>query len=344
MDAGIWCNMVASATVQCIVTMDNTIPKSDYEKVLRNFDRKKNGESATEANERSRDIVSSIGTESPLTVLIDIRQIMCNTESSISALSENVRSLATLLQTESARQQERHEQTLAFMHSIASKLESVPQPRASMSVSDMSIMSPTPGKQTYYFRGDEIKSPESLIGCVLMHLEQHTARLTEVEPSFNDTTVTEFTNWGSAVRVLKGDGADKINVMPLKSFDATTALEIVASPMKGRPVSCRIEQINDLCNRCPNIMSQVEEFRKRLIRCPGIVNTRKMLVLAQLSYPYVTTEGVLNVRREAVEVKASQNVVNLVKSLNQPQRSRYVLSILKGDKPIVAANGALRKD
>lgn len=262
----------------------------------------------------------------------------------MSMLSENLNTMLTFMKVESAKQQERHEQTLAFMHNIASKLESLSQHRQSISVSDISMMSPAPSKQQFYFRGDEIKSPEAVIGCILMHIEYHAERLTEVEPAFNDTAVTEFKDWGSAIRVLKGKDSEKINVLPLSSFDCTTALEIVASPVKGRPVSCRIEHIDELCKNCPSLMGQVEEFRKRLVKCPGIVNTKKLLALAQLSYPYVTTEGVLNIRAEPIEVKVSQNIVNLVKPMNHPQRTKYVNNILKGDRPIVAANSALRKD
>lgn len=324
--------------------MDHTIPKSDIERVLKDFDRKKNEESVTEANAKSRDIVSSIGTESTLTVLMDIRQVICNMESNIASLNSNFNIMASFLQNESVKQQERHEQTLAFMHNIASKLESSPQHRTSVSVSDMSTMSPAPSKQTYYFRGDEIRSPESLVGCILMHIEHHVSRLTDVESTFNDTSITEMPQWGSAVRSLKGEDTEKIKIMPLSSFECTTALEIVASPVKGRPVACRIEHINELCNKCPSLMGQVEEFRKRLVKCPGIINTRKLLALAQLSYPYVSVEGVLNVRSEVVATKISQNVVNLVKSMNHPQKTMYALRIFRGDRPIVAANAALQKN
>lgn len=324
--------------------MDHTVPKSEIEKVLRDFDRKKNEETVTESNSRSRDIVSSIGTESTLTVLMDIRKVMCDMESSIATLNDNIGMMMAFMRNESTKQQERHEQILAFMHNIGNKLEPSLQPRASMSVSDMSMMSPAPTKQTYYFRGDEIKNPESLVGCILMQVEQHASRLVDIEPTFSDTTITEMSQWGSAIRVLKGKDSDKLSIMPLSSFECSTALEIVASPVKGRPVTCRIEHIDELHNKCPSLMGQVEEFRKRLMRCPGIINTRKMLALAQLNYPYVSTEGVLNIRNESSGVKVSQIVVNLVKSLNQIQRGKYVAYILAGDKPIVAANKASQKD
>lgn len=90
-------------------------------------------------------------------------------------------------------------------------------------------------------------------------------------------------------------------------------------------------------------MGQVEEIRKRLVKCPGLVNANKTLALAQLRYPYVTPEGVLNINTEGGGTKVTQVVVNLVKSMNQPQRTAYATAVLKGERPIVAANAVPRK-
>ena len=326
--------------------MDHTIKPENIAAVLRDFDRKKEHESIVESSNTSLEVVSAIGTETSLTVLIDIRRLM-------SELLIATKESTTELQLQRQIDEQRHKETLGYLEQISDRIQSV----GGRSVSQLVVR---PGSSTtgstnissgvsFYYRGDEIKTVQSVIGCILLHLDNMISRTLLSDIGEMDTTVMELRDWTAVVRILKDADSSTTahtGVLKLPKFDATEtkhAINIIASPTSGRTTVCKTEHITDMLKSCSGIMGCVDEIRNRALQCPGILSPNRYYRLASISFPYVTNENTLNLQHTTeVQSAGSKVVLDRVKQMVEQQKKIYVNEILKNNsKPLTAANTAL---
>lgn len=335
--------------------MDYTISKDDIGKVLRDFDRKKHREIYQGDADKSKEITSAIGTETPITVLIDIRQTLCEVLSETSRTNQimlECLDAVKFMQSKAAEDtSEMHRQSLAYMQQMTDAINTLKFASSSVSSAHTPSLHSLPVQRSasaFYYRGDKLKTPESVIGCVFLHLNHILSKMTSEEVGTSDTTLMELTDWSSAVRLLKAADSvttpnhNKLTLPKLSSDEVTYALNLIASPAPGRATVCKPEHILDLSSNCPTLMSCVEEIRVRAVACPGIISASRCKRLASVSYPFVTSEGTLNITDKDFRVPGSRIVIDMVRSMTIPQKKSYCNLILKECmKPISAANAVL---
>jgi len=270
--------------------MDNTIKEEQIQNVLRNFDRQKHQEVNTRASLRSLEVVSAIGTDTPLTVLVDIRQLLIE-------VSNEARQNRELLLQSHELNQKHHRESLGYLQQLSDDIRSTHQSAAVQLPMRQAVSNSQSSGDAYYYRGDEIKTTQSLVGCILLHIDAAVSKLTPIEIGSMDTTVMELKDWTAAVRILKDADSSMTphtGVLKLPNFNSTESrysLNIVANPVQGRVTVCKLEHISDIVTTCPGIMNCVEEIRLRILECPGIISATRAKRLASVSYPFVTIWG-----------------------------------------------------
>lgn len=316
--------------------MDSTVRPEQIAEVLRNFDRKKEQIVNTETSERSLEAVSAIGTDTPLTVLIDIRQLLTE-------ISNEVRLTNEILRQSNEYGSSRHREVLGYLQQVSDSI------RTSQSISTAQIplrpSTETSGSsESYYYRGDQIKTVHSVLGCIFLHLDAMVSKLSPSEAGSVDTAVMELKDWAGTVRILKeaeSTCTPHNGILKLPSFTSTEckyALNVIASPTQGRAVFCKLEHMSDLMSTCPGIMNCIEEIRIRAVRCPGILSASRAKRMASISYPFITMENSINITEPNPKMVGSKIVLERVRAMNLPQKKIYVNEILKnGTKPMNAS-------
>jgi hypothetical protein len=317
---------------------NHTIPQDKIDETLRDFDRRKKDNSQRNEANTFREISSAIGSETPISVLFDIRELLSDILKQHIEVNARLQEQAEISNRQYSEMMERmndmHLEKIAYMDQIANVKSMQTSSSVLGQVSNLSVshaqMSQT--NQQYYYRGDELKTTDSVIGCIFMHLDYLVARvLPETVP---DTVPMEVSDWSTAIRILKDAESirtsitGKLSLPKRSSNEVEYALNIIATITKGRTPQCNIDQIYDLTIKCPSLMGCVEEIRQRSIRCPGIISPVRNRRLNTISYPYVV-DGVLNSLQTLADPIGSLVVNDGVKTMKIAARKEYCSLILR---------------
>lgn len=332
--------------------MDNTISPDKINDILKQFDRQKQSEEYGTASKTTREIVSAIGTDTPITVLTDIRHIM--SEINMAIREQNQKSdemMQFMLETMKKQQQsndQQHREMLAFINKLSESTNRVHIPQSPGISSQMKSLSMMEPNDKYYYKGDEIKTSQAIIACFLLHLDILICKMMPMQNDISDTSIMELKDWSSAVTILrevdsKSTPNQGVLSVPKKSADESiNALDIIASTVPGRTVVCKTEHIQSLMNTCPTISNCVEEIRLRALACPGIIASSRLRRLSAISFPYVLRDGMLNIIDSPPKSIGSVILHDRVKSMNAHQKKIYAQLILgNSKKPMIASNVAL---
>lgn len=322
--------------------MDNSIKPEDYETVLRKFDRRKEHENFTNSNNASRQVAAGVGTETPLTVLIDIRNLLSDVSNKLDVnnelLTELLKDNRSFRAEDVATRDEHHKATLAYMQQLSDSMSSgIRSDAVSLPYRPPASATKAGNKGAYHFyRGHEIKNPEAVIGCILMHLDILVSNAVDQHDS-PDPVIMDLPQWMTAVSIIKSTNKD-LKFVKMSSFETSQALDIIASTVPGRSVTIQPSHITELSNNCATIIGHTELVRNRLLQCPGIISINRVRHLAALDYPYVTMEGTLNLKTTMPRITVSNAVIDAVKQLNVVQKKAYASKVLnEGAKPLMAS-------
>jgi len=332
--------------------MANTIDKDEIIDALRKFDRKKESDKYEEAAEKSRSIASAVGTDTPVTLLTDIRQQLNDIQKAIDNFTVSIQGVTEyLVEVESRRMEvedRRHNELLAFinkMSQIPSTSVSIPMSPMSMSQSRVSIGSQLDSQVKYFYKGDELKTSQSVIGCMLLHLESMISRSLPSSIDISDTAIMGLKEWSSACTVLREASSNSTPNIGTLSFpkrnsdECNSAINIIATTISGRTVVCKEEHLSMISNSCPAIVRCVEEIRLRAIACPGIISSLRLRNLSAISFPYITKDDTLNITNFNPRAIGSATLYDTVKRFSIKQKKCYANLILEeGKKPMIAAN------
>lgn len=319
--------------------MDRTIQQEDIQEVLRNFDRKKESEKKSNINTEALNISSAIGTETPMTVLIDIRQCICELTDTVKKSNEDAA-------TREERSLQRHMELLAYISGINDTLQK--QRSESHTSIQRGVSLPIHTKQEqreYFYCGDKLSTKNAVMGCVLMQIYNAVVRqMSETTYHQTDATPMELKHWSTLVTIVAEAESNtthtngKLTLPKQNSSECITASELVASTVPGRSTSCTLKHLRRLQEECPSIIAAVNEIIERIIACPGLISSSRSKCLNSLSFPLITRDGTLNVSGNNVQKGATKIVLDIVSSLNVPQRKQYASKVLRDNvKPLVAA-------
>lgn len=323
--------------------MDNTIKPEQYADVLRKFDRKKEHNEYEDSNNTGRTIAGSIGAETPLLVLMDIRKELSDISIRMEESNNITRDLLIHLNNarddDAIKRDQQHKDMLAYMQQLSDSMQSsrnvVSTPSAITTPREKHVYGSS-AENTYFYYDYQLKTSESVVGCILMHLYMLVSNnLGDFRNTTVDSSLFGLSEWTSTVRNLRS--SDSYKLPKFSSFDVKQALDIVASTTMGRRVTLKIEHISELSNTCPTIIIAVEEMRNRIMRCPGFVPLLKAKCLATLEFPYVTMENTFNVATTDPKIPGSDALIDMVKSMNDSQKKRYVKEVLNLEKKPMAA-------
>lgn len=270
---------------------------------------------------------SQLGSETPITVLVDIRGIL-------SSINASLHQVAKGRELQEKRTEERHQELCTLLLS-ASTLQT---PMAETLSSPPAGARPgAPGKPKFYFGSVSITSGIHAIGCILMHLDKMMSShhdLTSVTRT--DTTFIDIKDWCNlAGYLLNADKKSKagLRIPKPSDDDFKTVCSHLASPMEGRRPACDETQIHGLIGRCPEVMNTVEWVRQSVVKCKGVLSPAREFKWKCIEYPFVTDGAELKLTVPAKKVVSKRQFHDTVSALKVTDLKRYMELILTSSVP-----------
>lgn len=284
----------------------------------------------------TRQGVSSIGVETPVTLLADIRDIQ-------SKALEAARETNRLLAEKEANDERRHKEMCTLLLGLLEQSKSSVHGGAS-TIHTSSILghqSLEGAKTQFYYGSTAISTGTHLVGCILMHID---ALLAE-HPVFHkyqtsDVSFMDLKDWGTLVSyLLNADKASKGGLRLPKPTDEDfkSVCRVVAATAPGRRPRCDVSHIAALLAEAPGVMNTVEWVRLAIIKCKGVVSPEKELRFSQLTYPFVNEETDLSIKVAEHRRLPSKSLFRSVSDLKATQKKRYMSLILEGEKTPMTA-------
>lgn len=308
------------------------------------MDRRKVRDEVSSAAKSSLDAAASIGTETPMVILRDIRRCMLDVQN---FMVESERNRQIEEERMEDRREERHRELIATLQQLTVQSQSDPG-NYRRSVSRASIGS-IPEKRQFYDSDTEIKTGAQVVALILMQFDkvlQNSGQLPST--STNDAIILDLKGWTapvlkvSAVESSVTKNRGKLAMPKPSQLETVNALDIAASTEMGRSQTVRVTDIVRLQQTCPAIIGIIEEVRQRIMRCPGIIPEGRRARMSHLKFPYVTREQELNVVAIPENyTTAGPLVVDSVPKLKDAAKKVYVSEVLeKGTVPVIAYNRA----
>lgn len=323
--------------------MNRTVNNDDISRVLAQMDRMKKDEADIAEATAAAASVSAIGTNTPMTLLIDIRQAIGD---QTDVLKRNQQVMIQQME----QSEKMHSESIAYMQELSELLRRTPV--ATLPHHLPTRLGTSTGNNTpedvaimYYHQGDVVDTNMKLMACMLIQLERISSRnMGPVAGATLDTVSMELKDWVSVIKSITKadcnvtDKPGKLSLPKITSTEGQYVLNVMTSPTKGRNVMCKGEHFNDIATNCPAMTGCMEEIRIRILRCPGVIGMQRALALASIPFPYIDDNG--DVIRVDVAKKGlgSSVLADKVSRLNVPQRDVYITCILRdGDRPMIAA-------
>jgi hypothetical protein len=328
--------------------MDRTVSQDDITRVLAEMDRKKKKESDDADTMAASESVSAIGTNTPMTLLIDIRQ-------AIGDQTEVLRKNQELMIYQMEEAKRMHTEAIAYMQEMSTLLRQPPMsavgPMQQLSLGPSgqgTINTMDNGNKKWYHVGTEVDNSNKMMACLLIQLERIASRnMGSRQGSTLDTKAMELKDWVSVIKAVAKaestvtDREGKLTIPKITSSEGQHVMNIVASPTPGRHVMCKPEHFNDITTNCPGITGCLEEIRIRILKCPGVIGRQRAKALASIPYPYIDENQDI-IQNEVTNKEIGNTIViGKVDKLNVPQTDIYVSQILKyNQRPMIAVETA----
>lgn len=285
------------------------------------------------AAEAYRSVSSSIGTETPLGVLVEIREGQSRVLSSIKDLIDTYKE-------SDAKAQRRHEEMCTILLGIAERDRSSSQ--VTTKTSSVSLpQGDAPSRSGSYYGGSLISNGNYLIACILMHIDN----MLRDHPRFRKLAATDSTHmdvkdwYNICTTVFNADKDSKMGLRIPKPGDQDfrEAITMVASPVSGRRPACDASHLTLLISTCPAIMTTVEWMRVAILKCTGLLSPERTCRFKLIKYPFVTEDSELLVADTTVLRMPNKWFHQDVLKMKAAQKKKYAELVLKDSiKPIDA--------
>lgn len=325
--------------VKSLAIMDSVA----LQEAIRDMDRRKVQDDVDSAAKSGLDAAASIGTETPLVILRDIRKCIMDLEGV-------TRERELVEQEREKRREERHVELIATLQRMAmSSNTGGSVSRHSMSRDSIGSSTTIADERKFYWHDTAINTGAQIVAAVLMQFDKllrNSGQLPNISSS--DSVIMDLKAWSScilkiaAVESVVTNTRTKVSLPKPKQQESITAMEITSSTTQGRDQPFRMKEASRLQQECVGLMGIVEEVRQRLIRCPGILPDSRRERLAYLSFPYITRDEDLNISMVCEGfARASPIIVETVPKWKEDSKKTYISEVLgNGTKPIIAFNRA----
>jgi hypothetical protein len=276
-----------------------------------------------------REVSSSIGSETPLSVLTEIRE-------SQGRAVEELKSISQALVEADKKTEERHREMCTLLLGL-SGMGMAPD----ASPTGTGAAQPPSGAPKYYYGSNLIKDGTYLMACILMHID----KILSSHPTFKkigntDSTFLDVKDWYVICSsVLNADKSAKAGLRLPKPTDEDFrgAARIVASTVPGRRPECDSAQLALLLTVCGSGMTTVEWMRSATLRCSGVLSPERTCRFRLTEHPFVTEDGELLVK-EVVKLQLPVRKIHQeVMAMKVTKRKEYMRLILENSmKPTEA--------
>lgn len=290
------------------------------------------------AAEAYRSISSSIGTETPLGVLTEIREGQSRILESIKDLSDTYKEIET-------SNQRRHQEMCTILLGIAERDRNASQVvTKTSSVTLPSLSSPSRGN--YYYGSHSISNGNYLIACILMHIDS----MLHDHPRFKklqntDSTHMDVKDWYNiCTAIFNADKQSKVGLRIPKPTDDDfrEAVVMVASSVSGRKPACDASHLTLLLSKCPAMMATVEWTRTAILKCTGLLSPERTCRLRLIKYPFVTEESELLIETAATLKMPNRWFHQDVLNMKATPKKEYIRLVLEESVKPVDAIGMVK--
>ena len=282
-------------------------------------------EDATQDGDKARYVSSAMRVETPVTLLVDTRDIMS------SMLSEMCKLRVTAEEAEKNNER-RHRELCTILLGSGGRRDSL---------STISSRLATPGSPSvevasrgshYYYGGTAMRVGYSILACILIHLDMMVARQMEMDNSTSaDNVFMSIKDWNTVCHNILNTVAppkEEVRVPKPSDQDFKTACSIACSTIEGRVPRCEPSQLNTLLSQCPEIMSSVEWLRMGILRCRGLVSPLREKRLSSITYPYINASKELVVAVKRSFKLTPDEHFRKVNSLKQAEKKTFISLVL----------------
>ena len=271
-------------------------------------------------------ISSTIGTETPVTILADTRNVQ-------GKILDAIVSLKNAVENSEANAERRHREMCTIMLGLvqSSKERELQQVRHQSS----GIASRSMGKDTYYYGSMIISTGTHVVACILMHLDIMTASHVKFKKlQASDTTFMDLKDWYNITSyALNADKSSKVGLRIPKPTDEDfkCACKLTASLTPGRRPICDTSHLQLMLSECPGILNTVEWTRRALVRCKGVLSPERECRISHVSHPFVTAEDTLNVPEVKKLILTRREYHLDIADLKATQKKEYMNLILSAN-------------
>lgn len=286
----------------------------------------------------SRVISSSIGSETPVGVLTEIREGQAR-------VLDEMKNILAMQQEIEARTQERHREMCTILLGLVEAGGTHRSAAAKALGPARSIAEPAQ-KSQFYYGPSAITNGKYLFACIFLHLD----RMLKAHPRFKkieDTDKTLFTikEWYNMCSyALDGDKESKAGLRIPKPTDEDfiSAAGIVASTLPGRKPECDTSHISLLLSQCSEMMNTVEWLRVALIKCTGVLSPERTCRFKLIQHPFINADSVLLVSDTPTLRMPNKYMHQDVMAMKATQKKEYMELVLGSSMKAVDAISAVR--
>lgn len=247
--------------------------------------------------------------------------------------------IVSALQQQNETMMRQLEESRTQTDTLATMLRTLDRP-VSMGTSSP-IIPPTPtGRRTssiaeraYYCEGQKVTTGPGVIAVVLLQIMNVVADeyMSAQHSSITNDNPLSFKELRSVVSAASAP-EPCITLPKLSSSSTQEALKYVCSTDPSIPTRCTATHLADVTRECSQVLSVVEQIRKRLLQCEGVLGPYQHMCLAYVEYPYACgTELVSTQNFDAGRMSKSIRFKNsTVRRMKPGVRNVFMESMMNG--------------
>lgn len=247
--------------------------------------------------------------------------------------------MVSILQQQNEMMMKQLDESKTQTDTLATMLRTLDRPMSAGTSSP--VVPPTPtGRRTstladrvFYCEGQPVTTGPGVVSVVLMQIINVVADeyMSVHHPSVTNDNPLSFKEFRSVVTGAT-DSDPSISLPKLSSSNTTDALKYVCSTDPSIPTRCTVTHLAEMTRECSQVLSVVEQVRKRLLQCEGVLGPYQHMCLAYVEYPYAAgTELVSATDFDALKLTRSIRFKNSsVRRMKPGARKIFMKNMLSG--------------
>lgn len=204
--------------------------------------------------------------------------------------------MVSALQQQNETMMKQLEESKTQTDTLATMLRTLDRPITAGTLSPVAPPTPTGrrtsalvGERVYYCEGQAVTTGAGVIGVALMQIISVVADeyMSVHHPSVTNDNPLSFKELRSVVTGAT-DADPSITAPKLSSSNTIDALKYVCSTDPSIPTRCTVTHLAEVTRECSQVLSVVEQVRKRLLQCEGVLGPYQHMCLAYVEYPYAS--------------------------------------------------------